>query len=541
MKKKILVLSMLLLTSVATGFAAGGTTGSLIWTLENGTLTISGEGAMENFPNGAPWYSNRASITTLVIGNGVTSIGLNAFYECSRLTSITLPASIVSFGMQAFYGCSSLTSFTVPAGLTSIEDNILGGCSSLSAILVEDGNTHFSSEEGVLFNSDKTTLSVFPGGKGGHYTIPGSVISIGNFAFNECSNLTSVTVGDKVESIGYAAFSDCIKLASIVIPESVTSIEKFAFSDCINLASIVIPNSVTSMGECAFIRCNKLASVIIGNKVESMGEAVFYKCSSLASIVIPNSVTSMGDYAFTYCSNLNSVIIGDKVESIGYAAFADCSSLTSIVIPNSVTGIGEFVFNKCSKLASVIIGNKVESIGYAAFADCSSLTSIVIPNSVTSIGEFTFEGCTQLTSVTNLNPTPQPIAETVFEDVDLSQAALHVPAESVADYRAAAVWKDFGTIAEYLPSAITAPVTGNDVRIYPNPAKDDCKLFVSKEFLWDSPVKYAVVSPQGQVSQRGSVHNEETLIPVNQLAPGIYFVVVYNDSKIIGNQRLVKR
>ena len=226
-----------------------------------------------------------------------------------------------------------------------------------------------------------------------------SVTSIGEWAFYECSSLTSISIPNSVTSIGYAAFLDCSSLTSISIPNSVTSIGEGAFAGCSALTSISIPNSVTSIGSQAFHSCSSLTSITIPNSVTSIGEYAFSYCSALTSITIGNSVTSIGSYTFRGCTSLTSITIGNSVTSIGSQAFHSCTSLTSITIPNSVTSIGEGAFSYCSALTSITIPNSVTSIDGATFRGCSSLTSITIPNSVTSIGDLAFYECSSLTSI----------------------------------------------------------------------------------------------------------------------------------------------
>ena len=226
------------------------------------------------------------------------------------------------------------------------------------------------------------------------------VTSIGNYAFEDCSSLTSIEIPNSVTSIGGQAFSNCSSLTSIEIPDGITSIEGGAFEYCSSLTSVTIPNSVTSIGGQTFQNCSSLTSVTIPNSVTSIGNDAFYNCSGLTSIEIPNSVTSIGGEAFSGCSSLTSVTIPNSVTSIGSSAFSGCSSLASIEIPNSVTSIGSVTFSGCSSLASIEIPNSVTSIGESAFSRCSGLTSIEIPNSVTSIGDYAFRDCSSLASVT---------------------------------------------------------------------------------------------------------------------------------------------
>ena len=191
--------------------------------------------------------------------------------------------------------------------------------------------------------------------------------------------------------IGDWAFSDCSALTSIQIPNSVTKIDEGAFCACSSLTSVEIPNSVTTIGYSAFRDCSSLTSVEIPNSVTTIGYSAFRDCSSLTSIEIPNSVTKIDTCAFLGCSSLTSVEIPNSVTKIDTCAFLDCSSLTSIEIPGSVTTIDREAFCGCSSLTSVEIPNSVTTIGGSAFRDCSSLTSIEIPNSVTTISYHAFD------------------------------------------------------------------------------------------------------------------------------------------------------
>jgi hypothetical protein len=171
--------------------------------------------------------------------------------------------------------------------------------------------------------------------------IQNGVTAIGNFAFRECTVLTSVSIGNSVTTIGTWAFGHCSGLTSVNIGNSVTTIGNFAFADCIGLTSVNIPNSVNSIGEGAFYDCIGLTEVNIGNSVTTIGNFAFYDCIDLTSVNIPNSVTTIGYSAFLKCSGLTSVSIGNSVTTIGSYAFAYCSSLTEVInmsaTPQSIT------------------------------------------------------------------------------------------------------------------------------------------------------------------------------------------------------------
>ena len=230
--------------------------------------------------------------------------------------------------------------------------------------------------------------------------ISSSVTGIGKYALYDRSGLMSVTIPSSVTSIGESAFEACIRLTSVTIPSSVTSIGGSAFENCRSLTSVNISSSVTSIGGEAFRGCGSLTSITIPSSVTSIGSSTFRGCSSLTSVTIPSSVTSIGSYAFADCRSLTSINIPSSVKSIGDRAFRDCIRLTSIIIPSSVSSIGSYAFDGCSSLMSITIPSSVTSIGEAAFQSCSRLKDVIIPSSVTSIVQFAFSGCSSLTSIT---------------------------------------------------------------------------------------------------------------------------------------------
>jgi len=249
----------------------------------NGTLTISGTGTgkMQDFANynSAPWYSVNNTITALVIQSGVTSIGNYAFYTCNNITgTLTIPGSVVSIGKEAFEFCYGLVSVTIPNSVASIGSGAFYGCRGLTAINVDASNSNYSSDNGVLYNKNKTTLIQCPGGKSGTYIIANTVTSIASSSFTYCSLLTSITIPDSVISIGSSVFEGCIGLTSISIGNSVTSFGSYAFRNCIGITSITIPNSVSSIGGVAFQGCTGLTSVTCLNPnpaTITLGNTVF--------------------------------------------------------------------------------------------------------------------------------------------------------------------------------------------------------------------------------------------------------------------------
>jgi hypothetical protein len=217
-----------------------GTAGSIKWSFADGVLTISGTGAMTL--NRIPWLPHKDKITTVVIGDGITSI-------------------------QDFGGHTALTSVIIPNSVTSIDAHTFLGCSALTSVVM-----------------------------------PNSVTYIGSRAFEDCVGLTSVTVSNALTDINEYAFKGCRNLTSVMIPNSVTEIDNSAFEGCSGLTSVTIPNSVTKIGEYAFAGCSGLTSLAIPNSVTEIGQSAFKGCTGLTSVAIPASVTTIGFRAFYGCS-----------------------------------------------------------------------------------------------------------------------------------------------------------------------------------------------------------------------------------------------
>ncbi|MDD3364591.1 MAG: leucine-rich repeat protein, partial [Syntrophomonas sp.] len=448
------------------------------------------------------------SISSIEIPQGITSIGQGAFSLCTSLTSITIPEGVTSIGQSTFAACTGLTNFTIPEGVTSIGDSAFNSCKGLTSITIPQAvysigeNSFYGciSLTSINFNSDKTTIfdnaNTIPAsteiigydpstakdyaakynrtflenqdgdytytltdgkakitgytGTGGDVTIPDKlggvdVTSIDNYAFYDCTGLTSVIVPTSVTSIGNDAFDGCTNLNSIMLQEGVTNIGEYAFSGCTGLTSITIPASVTNIGFKAFGRCAKLTSIAVAgqNSQYSSKDGVLFNkdgtvlmvCpAGLTSITIPAGVTSIGEDAFSNCTGLTSITIPQAVTNISGGAFFGCTGLIAIEvdannstyaseggmlfnkagtilmacpgglknidIPLEVTAIDDMAFSGCTGLTSITIPEKVTTIGLCAFSNCTGLTSIIIPQGVTNIGNSAFLGCIGLTSIT---------------------------------------------------------------------------------------------------------------------------------------------
>lgn len=191
-------------------------------------------------------------LTDVNISNSVISIGRDAFSACDKLVNVNIPNGLTDIGIRAFERCPSLKNIIIPSSVTSIGNFAFNGCYSLKSIEVAEDNLNYSSEDGVLFNKNKSNLICCPGGKAGEYTIPDFVTSMSSGAFSNCRSITKVVIPNTITSIPYGAFTQCYALTDVVIPNSVTSIEDSAFKQCSSLANITIPSSVTNIGTDAF-------------------------------------------------------------------------------------------------------------------------------------------------------------------------------------------------------------------------------------------------------------------------------------------------
>ena len=361
-------------------------------------------------------------LTSVTIGNGVTSIGNSAFYDCPNLASVTIGTNVTSIAGNAFYYCTSLTSVTIPASVTIIEngyDFVFSKCSSLTNINVAASNPDYSSLNGVLFDKSKATLVAYPPGLVGAYTIPASVTTIGLYAFAECYNLTSVTIGTNVTStyaVNPDVFQECTSLTNINVVASNPGYS--------SLSGVLFNKSQTTL---VAYPAGLAGAYTIPANVTNITDQAFYYCTSLTSVTIGTNVTSIGESVFGACSSLINVTIPDSVTSIGYDAFENCSSLTSVTIPDSVTNDLSSSFWACTSLTSATIGTNVTSIGQDAFYYCTSLTNITIPASVTNIASYAFDYDTSLTGVYFLGNSPTPTNDLSVFSGDSHGVAYYLP------------------------------------------------------------------------------------------------------------------
>lgn len=267
------------------------------------------------------------------------------------------------------------------------------------------GDIEVISIEGDPLYKNPTTTSVI---------LPDGLLTIGDNAFENWTNLEKINIPDSITKIGKYGFFECLKLESITIPDSITEIGDHAFAYCETLTSFNIPDTVTVIGKGVFASCLKITSINIPSTVTEIGDGAFAGCG-FTNITLPAGLTVINDYTFGGCNSLLSVLIPDTVTSIGIGAFSNCTSLTNIVIPNNVTFIGERAFESCTKLASITLSENLASIGYYAFIN-NALSTVEIPSSVTFIDFAAFRECRDLVSVSILGTGAKVIGDRNFRD-----------------------------------------------------------------------------------------------------------------------------
>lgn len=329
--------------------ASGVCGDSLTWELDvEGTLTIRGTGAMTDYGwldnkwTEAPWYELRESTKRVIIEDGVTSIGNEAF-RFSALESVSISDSVIKVGSEAFYFCAKLKEIAIPTSINSIARSALLYCSSLESIDVADSNNAYCSVDGILFNKAKTTLLQYPCAKPDNsYMVPETVSFIGDFAFTHCNNLKNVTIPDGVVSIGEASFHACSALERIRIPANVASIGYRAFCHCSHLTEFDVVADNQSYSSANGVLFNKSKTSLIQ----------YPNGKPDTSYTIPFGVTVISDASFEGC-NLVHVILPDSVTSTGNDTFCFSNSLRSVMLPSGLTNIEGGAFYGCYELKDV--------------------------------------------------------------------------------------------------------------------------------------------------------------------------------------------
>jgi hypothetical protein len=382
-----------------------------------------------------------SSLTSITLPASVTNISFNSFQTCFSLTNIVVatnnpdfssaagvlfdqnqttllqypngkagsyavPASVTDIGVDAFFESTRLTSVDLSSNVSIISDYAFWVCPAVTNFTVATNNLWFSSVAGVLFDKNQDILIAYPAGNAAtSYVMPNTVTYIGMDAFFGAANLINVTLGTNVSIVGAFAFGDCYALAGISFPDSVTVISGVAFSECSSLANIAIGTGVTNIQYQAFVGCSGITTITVaaGNPAFVSVNNVLFSSnltmlvqyptgSSATSYTIPNSVTNVTSFAFMEAYNLASITLDTNLQSIGDSAFQQCYSLTSITIPNSVTNLGFSVFYDDFDLTNAVIGSGLTSIGFGVFDNCYNMPGIYFMGDAPAMNSDVFDG-----------------------------------------------------------------------------------------------------------------------------------------------------
>ena len=352
-------------------------------------------------------FNGCSSIKTVVFPDSLKVIDWRAFANCTSLEEITLTDNITDIDSFAFTKCTNLKTVNIPAGFSyarlSSDTFSPGSCTSLTSFNVDPQNQYYCSENGILFNKDKTELIYCP--------------------IKAFSELTDYTVPSSVKTICYDAFGMNQNLSSITIPEGVTTIGSWSFAKCENLKSVTIPGTVTDMKNNTFSNSKKLEKVSIHDGVTYIPMEAFCGCEALSSLTLPNTLKKIGTNAFNSCNGLKSVTLPDGLKTIENFAFCNCKSLSSVSVPNSLYDIGTWAFHETPFFndkpdGAIYVGKnlyayrgdmpentnfviKDGSLGIAAgaFSVERHLVSVTIPASIKDIGYDSFYHCTGIKDV----------------------------------------------------------------------------------------------------------------------------------------------
>lgn len=348
------------------------------------------------------------------VPESVTSISYYAFEGCEKIKKLTLPSGLKSIGDNAFQACTNLESVNIPDGVTDLGSTPFSYCDNIKEISVGENNPSYSSENGVLYNKDKTVLIKYTAGSEAQsYTIPESVNKLDWASFNGCQKLKILNIPAGTTIIPTSVFEGAFSLTTINVDENnpnFSSIDGVLFDkDKVTVMqypasreaeSYVIPEGVT------------------GIRNDNPFSPPFMGCKNLKSVTLPASMKTVQDYAFSYCYSLESITLSDSIKSIENAAFYECNNLQSITLPDGLTNIGYSAFWKCSSLKSMILPDSVTQVGTGAFGMCTSLQKLVWSRSATEFNTGVFYRCYNLEGV-YIPVTVTEFSFTVFGDEDL--------------------------------------------------------------------------------------------------------------------------
>lgn len=480
--KTILLKVSLMLAAFAFGAtmlnAQDFTYGDLEYSINYDDVTVTVTGHVDGYE-----ATGMLNIPTVAYYNGnpytVTIIDSYAFAYCTGLTgTLVLPNTIKEIGDDAFDKCGFTGIITIPASVEDIGYTPFYGCDGIDGFVVDPANEDYDSRDNCNAVIRTYTNELKFGCK--NSTIPNTVTSIAEDAFNRCTGLTSVTIPNSVSSIGGYSFF-FTGLTSITIPGSVGLIGMNPFGGCAALTEIVVESSnpvYDSRNGCNAIIKTDVNEMITGcqntvipDDVTRIGDDAFYFCSALSGeLVIPEQITSIGEYAFEGCTGLTgSLVIPNTVLEIGESAFANCTGFDGrLVLSESLTTIPDWAFEECDGFTgSLEIPDRVTSIGSSAFEGCGFNGSLTLSKSLTFVGSFAFASCSGFADAVILAVTPPELG--IYPFGGFGSTTLTVPCGCVSAYENSAWHEQFTNIIE--DCTAVAEAENQSAKVYPNPTQ----------------------------------------------------------------------
>lgn len=489
---------------------------------------------------------------TYNVPNTVEEIYNSAFSQNQYINEIYLGDSLVCFPEGSLISCENLKSIHIGKSLSIFEASNFSSCLSVEEITVSEENQSFSSEDGVLFNKDKSELLRYPPNKQGAYIIPDGVIYVEKSAFHSSQGLTALDTGNTTKVISTFGFHSCKNLKEVTLRESMVTLDRMSFYNCASLNKVDIKEGLLSIGHTAFEYCPSLTEIIIPASVISISDYAFYICNNLENIYVtknnenyidvdgvlysidkteivcypagkkdlafevPDTVLQINNGAFAHNDYIQEVKLPQKLNYLGEHSFNDCTALESINIPQNIKSINRYTFYACMSLESVSLGSNITNIDYCAFAMCKNLEKIVWDNGVGTLCSSAFFDCPNLNNVfiTNLDAWLQ----TTFEDVYAN------PLNNGADL--------------YVKDELLTLI---DFNAFPHSITDFCFYGCSSlEKLYFSSLNRTIgYDAFTRCTKLSSVYFEQGMQEINDYAfafcPSLTFVSIPNSVEYIGN------
>ena len=400
-----------------------------------------------------------SQLTAVTVSSGVKTIGFYTFAN-SSVREVSLPDSLTEIPAGLFYGCEKLETMRIPAGVTKLGTNAYKGCKGIQSIVVASGNKNFTAVGTALFNKAKTQLLFCAAAAEGQFSVPGTVTSIGSYAFSGCQKITEISMPSKLTTISDAAFMDCSGLTGVTIPDSVTSIGGAAFSGCSSLGHIVLPAKLRTIKKSAFAGCSSLTGVeisgentqyvsldgVLYNKTET--ELVICPCGKGGTLELPEGITDLLPET------------GSSYELLGA-----CNKLTGITIPSTYKGFSDAIyrFGGCTALREIHVAGDHESfcsidgvvydkaVRSVIFCPMGREKAYTMPDTVESMGQYAFHKCKGLTEVT-VSPGVKKIGANCFHDCVIDTLTISDGTEELA------AWAMEGSLIRklYIPASVTS-------------------------------------------------------------------------------------